>query len=285
MLETYFFGTTNVFTGNISSFVGSLQVLSYPHVEPLFHCCTAGSRKHTAVCGGFNPARQYTIIKICNNGFFSWETPMSIRLLIADDHMVIRTGLASLMTGTEIETVAEAATGKECIKQAEKVKPDVILLDVRMPGGDGLSTLGKLRAKIPNVVVVMMSAHDNPTYIARAVALGASDYILKGSSRDDIIATITAAGRGESPSRFGELSRVAGVMKINQSIDDEDIPLTQRETQVLRHVAFGLCNKEIGLSLGISVETVKEHVQNILRKLTVNDRTQAAVWALRKGLV
>jgi DNA-binding NarL/FixJ family response regulator len=210
---------------------------------------------------------------------------MSIRLLVADDHQVIRTGLASLLAGTEIEIVAEAANGKECIEQAEKVNPDVILLDIRMPDGDGLSTLEKLRAKMPDAVVVMLSTYDNPTYIARAVALGASDYVLKGSSRDDIIATIIAAGRGESPSRSGELRRIAGAMKIRQAIDDDDVPLTQRETQVLRHVALGLSNKEIGRSLEISVETVKEHVQNILRKIAVSDRTQAAVWAVRKGLV
>ena len=210
---------------------------------------------------------------------------MSIRLLVADDHQVIRTGLASLLAGTEIEIVAEAANGKECIEQAEKVNPDVILLDIRMPDGDGLSTLEKLRAKIPDAVVVMLSTYDNPTYIARAVALGASDYVLKGSSRDDIIATITAAGRGESPSRSGELRRIAGAMKIRQAIDDDDVPLTQRETQVLRHVALGLKNKEIARSLEISVETVKEHVQNVMRKIAVSDRTQAAVWAVRKGLV
>jgi len=210
---------------------------------------------------------------------------MSIRLLVADDHQVIRTGLVSLLAGTEIEIVAEATSGKECIEQAEKVNPDVILLDIRMPDGDGLSTLEKLRAKMPDAVVVMLSTYDNPTYIARAVALGASDYVLKGSSRDDIIATITAAGRGESPSRSGELRRIAGAMKIRQAIDDDDVPLTQRETQVLRHVALGLSNKEIGRSLEISVETVKEHVQNILRKIAVSDRTQAAVWAVRKGLV
>ncbi len=210
---------------------------------------------------------------------------MSIRLLIADDHQVIRTGLATLLAGTDIEIVAEAANGQEAVKQAQKVKPDVILLDIRMPDGDGLSTLEKLRTKVPESRVVMLSTYDNPTYIARAVALGASDYVLKGSSRDDLIATIVAAGKGESPSRCGELRRIAGAMKVRQVIDDDDVPLTQRETQVLRHVALGLSNKEIGRSLEISVETVKEHVQNILRKIAVSDRTQAAVWAVRKGLV
>ncbi|MEN6493523.1 MAG: response regulator transcription factor [Thermoguttaceae bacterium] len=210
---------------------------------------------------------------------------MSIKLLIADDHEVIRTGLASLLAGSNIEIIAQAANGKEAVSLAEQHRPEVILLDIRMPDGDGLATLEKLRAKVPESRVVMLSTYDNPTYIARAVALGASDYVLKGSSREDLITTIEAAAAGESPSRAGELRRVAGAMKIRQVIDDDDVPLTQRETQVLRHVALGLSNKEIGRSLEISVETVKEHVQNILRKIAVSDRTQAAVWAVRKGLV
>ena len=210
---------------------------------------------------------------------------MSIRLLVCDDHEVIRIGLAALLAGTGIEIVAEAVDGTEAVKQALKTRPDVILLDVRMPDGDGLATLEQLREKAPASRVVMLSTYDNPTYIARAVALGAADYVLKGSSRDDIIATILAAAEGRSPSRSGELERIANTMKIRQAIDDDDVPLTQRETQVLRHVALGLSNKEIGRSLEISVETVKEHVQNILRKIAVSDRTQAAVWAVRKGLV
>ncbi len=210
---------------------------------------------------------------------------MSIRLLICDDHEVIRTGLASLLAGSEIEIVGQAASGKEALQLAQKDKPDVILLDIRMPDGDGLATLEKLRVKAPECKVVMLSTYDNPTYIARAVALGASDYVLKGSSREDLVATIVAAAAGESPSRSGELKKIAGAMKVRQVIDDDDVPLTQRETQVLRHVALGLSNKEIGKSLEISVETVKEHVQNILRKIAVTDRTQAAVWAVRKGLV
>jgi DNA-binding NarL/FixJ family response regulator len=210
---------------------------------------------------------------------------MSVRLLICDDHEVIRTGLASLLAGTDIQIIGEAANGKDALRIAQKEKPDVILLDIRMPDGDGLSTLEKLRAKVPESKVVMLSTYDNPTYIARAVALGAADYALKGSSREDLIATIMAASTGESPSRAGELKKIAAAMKVRQAIDDDDVPLTQRETQVLRHVALGLSNREIGKSLEISVETVKEHVQNILRKIAVSDRTQAAVWAVRKGLV
>jgi len=210
---------------------------------------------------------------------------MSVTLLIADDHEVIRKGLASLLAGSGIEIVAEAATGKETVKLAEKHRPDVVLLDIRMPDGDGLSTLEKLRTSVPDTAVVMLSTYDNPTYVARSVALGAADYVLKGSSREDLIVALRAAAAGESPSRTGELRRVAAAMKLRQVVDDDEVPLTQRETQVLRHVALGLSNKEIGRSLEISVETVKEHVQNILRKIAVSDRTQAAVWAVRKGLV
>jgi DNA-binding NarL/FixJ family response regulator len=210
---------------------------------------------------------------------------MSIRILICDDHEVIRTGLASLLAGTDIQIIAEAANGKDALRIAQKEKPDVVLLDIRMPDGDGLSTLEKLHAKVPESKVVMLSTYDNPTYVARAVALGAVDYILKGAPREDIITTITAAAAGEAPSRCGALKKISAAMKTRQALDDEDVPLTQRETQVLRHVALGLSNREIGRSLEISVETVKEHVQNILRKIAVSDRTQAAVWAVRKGLV
>lgn len=210
---------------------------------------------------------------------------MSVRLLIADDHEVIRTGLVALLAGSEIEVVGQASSGKEAVKLAEQLKPDVILLDIRMPDSDGLATLEKLRAKVPESKVVMLSTYDNPTYVARSVALGACDYVLKGSTHEVLIETIMTAAAGESPSRSGELRRVAGAMKIRQVLDDDDVPLTQRETQVLRHVALGLSNKEIGRSLEISVETVKEHVQNILRKIAVTDRTQAAVWAVRKALV
>ena len=166
--------------------------------------------------------------------------------------------------GPTSKSSARRPTARRPCGLAQKDKPDVILLDIRMPDGDGLSTLEKLRAKVPESKVVMLSTYDNPTYIARAVALGAADYVLKGSPREDLIATIKAAAAGESPSRHGELKKIAAAMKVRQVIDDDEVPLTQRETQVLRHVALGLSNKEIGKSLEISVETVKEHVQNIL---------------------
>jgi DNA-binding NarL/FixJ family response regulator len=164
-------------------------------------------------------------------------------------------------------------------------QPDVVLLDIRMSETDGLAALEQIRAALPETRVVMLSTYDNPTYIARAVALGASDYLLKGVSRPQLLASITAKGPDGVAVRSEPLRRVQGAMETRRTDVDDGVSLTQRESQVLRHMALGLSNKEIGRSLEISVETVKEHVQNILRKLQVNDRTQAAVWAVRHKLV
>ena len=208
---------------------------------------------------------------------------MSISVVVADDHEVVRSGLESLLAGSGINIVGQATNGKEAVEEAVKHKPDVVLLDIRMPDGDGLTALDEIHRELPDTRVVMLSTYDNPTYIARSVALGASDYVLKGSSRKEIIGAIRGAASGQSPSKTGALAAVAGTMSKRIALGDEDVPLTNRETQVLRHVALGLSNKEIGRSLGISIETVKEHVQNILRKIGVSDRTQAAVWAVRRG--
>ena len=210
---------------------------------------------------------------------------MSIRLLIADDHEVIRSGLVSLLADEDVEIVAEAKNGDQTVELAKQHRPDVVLLDIRMESSDGLESLETLRREVPESKVVMLSTYDNPTYVARAVALGATDYILKGSDRETLLAAIRAAADGTGPVASGLLHKVATTMKIRKKPEDPKSTLTKRELQVLRHIALGLSNKEIGQSLGISVETVKEHVQNILRKIEVSDRTQAAVWAVRQGLV
>jgi DNA-binding NarL/FixJ family response regulator len=210
---------------------------------------------------------------------------MSIRLLIADDHEVVRCGLKTLVQGTDIEVVAEAATGEETIKLTAKHKPDVVLLDIRMPDGDGLTTLGRIKLDHPDTAVLMLSTYDNPTYVARAVALEAAGYVLKGAPRERLLETIRIAARGESAWTRDELRRVTGALATPRLSADVEVPLTKRESEVLRQLALGLTNKEIAQALDISYETVKEHVQHILRKVGVSDRTQAAVWAVRKGLV
>ncbi len=210
---------------------------------------------------------------------------MTIRLLIADDHVVVRAGLKNLLDDVfDIDVVADAADGEEAIRLARRHRPDVVLLDVRMPGADGLAVLGQLRTELPGAAVVMFSSYDNPTYIARAVALGAAGYLVKNASRDDIIGAIRRAAAGEALWSREGLRRVTGALSTPRAPTELDAPLTKRESEVLKQLALGLSNKEIAQALEISYETVKEHVQHILRKLAVADRTQAAVWAVRKGL-
>jgi DNA-binding NarL/FixJ family response regulator len=208
-----------------------------------------------------------------------------IRVLIADDHEVIRSGLKTLIAGTDIKVVGEVSTGAEAVKYALENDVDVVLLDIRMPDGDGLTALGRIKLDKPDLPVLMLSTFDNPTYVARAVALGASGYLLKGCTRDELVAGITSAAAGESAWTREELRRVTGALATPRLSADVEVPLTQRESEVLKQLAYGLTNKEIANTLHISYETVKEHVQHILRKIGVSDRTQAAVWAVRKELV
>jgi DNA-binding NarL/FixJ family response regulator len=210
---------------------------------------------------------------------------MPIDLLIADDHEVVRVGLRSLLSGTDIQIVAEADGGNSALKLALKHRPHLVLLDVRMPEGDGISCLARIKLDLPTTPVVMFSTFDNPTYVARAVALGAAGYLPKSANRADIINAIRAAASGDTLWSRDELRRVTGALAAPRPGAEVDVPLTKRESEVLKQLAFGLTNKEIAQSLGISYETVKEHVQHILRKIGVSDRTQAAVWAVRKDLV
>jgi DNA-binding NarL/FixJ family response regulator len=209
----------------------------------------------------------------------------TIKVLIADDHEVVRSGLKVLLANTDIEVLGEVATGESAVKFTLEKSPDVVLMDIRMPEGDGLTALGRIKLDKPDMPILMLSTFDNPTYIARSVALGASGYLLKGCTRDQLIKAIHTAASGESAWTRDELRRVTGALATPRLAADVEVPLTQRESEVLRQLAYGLTNKEIAQALHISYETVKEHVQHILRKIGVSDRTQAAVWAVRKQLV
>ncbi len=209
---------------------------------------------------------------------------MSIRLMIADDHEVVRSGLACLLDGTDVQVVAEATDGNQAVEMFRQCQPDVVLMDVRMPEMDGLEALQKIIEEQPETRVIMLSTYDNPTYIARSVALGAYDYLSKDCSRDELLQSIQRTAEGRKSEQGSAMHQISSSMQ-KRLVAGEDMPsLTRREHQVLRHLALGLSNREIGRSLEISVETVKEHVQNVLRKLNVGDRTEAAVWAVRRGL-
>jgi len=159
-----------------------------------------------------------------------------------------------------------------------------VLLDVRMPDGDGLNTLGRIKLDKPSVPILMFSYVDNPPYRARAVALGANGYLLKDCTRDELVGAIKTVATGENLWTREKLRRITGALATPRLLADVEVPLTEREAQVLRHMASGLTNKQIAAELKISYETVKEHVQHVLGKIGVSDRTQAALWAVRKGL-
>lgn len=210
---------------------------------------------------------------------------MSKRLMLVDDHAIARMGTRAALQDTDIEVVFEATKAADALEAVGRIKPDVVLLDIRMEGGDGLNTLGRIKLDHPDLPIMLFSAYDNPTYIARAVALGAAGYVLKSAPVERLIEALNLAFDGQQSWTREELRRVTGALATPRMSQDIDVPLTQRESEVLRQMALGLTNKEIAKMLGISYETVKEHVQHILRKLGVSDRTQAAVWAVRRNLV
>lgn len=209
---------------------------------------------------------------------------MATKLLIVDDEEIVRRGIIDMVRHADVEVVAEAADGDAAAAAARRHKPDVVLLDVRMAGRDGLDSIKRVRAAAPQARVVMLSAFDNATYVARAVSAGAHDYLLKTATRKELLEAIGNAANNAPPARSGTFRRMAGSMARREPSAHADVPLSPRETQVLRHVALGLSNQEIADALEISIETVKEHVQNLLRKTALEDRTQAAVWAIRHGL-
>ena len=215
---------------------------------------------------------------------------MAISVIVADDHLVVRLGLQALFSASDFEIVDEVVTGSELLakleeRQASDRLPNLVLLDVRLKGDDGLSVLGKLKQLYPSLPVVVFTNYENPTYIARAVASGAAGYVLKSEPFQNLVQAMQVALRGDLNWSRDELRRVSGALATPRLPPECEVPLTQRESEVLTQLSSGLTNKEIAVALGISYETVKEHVQHILHKIGVSDRTQAAVWAVRNGLV
>jgi DNA-binding NarL/FixJ family response regulator len=208
-----------------------------------------------------------------------------IRLLIADDHEAVRCGVKGMLEGTNIQVVAEAASGQEAVKLAIEKEIDVVLIDIRMPDGDGLTALGRIKLDKPDLPIVLFSAYENPAFVARGVALGASGALQKDCTRDELINALRTAMAGENVWTQEELRRVSGSLRAPRAGGELEVSLSDREADVLRQMAYGLTNKQIAETLNISYEMVKEHVQSILHKLGLTDRTQAAVWAVRKDLL
>jgi two-component system NarL family response regulator len=201
-----------------------------------------------------------------------------IRIMIVEDHHVVRQGFVALLkTIPDFKVVAEAATGEQAITLYEEHRPDVTLMDLRLPGAGGVETIGKIRAMHQEARIIVLTTFDGDEDIYRALQAGARGYLLKGSEISELTEAIRTVHRGRSriPPAVAErlAERLAGPA------------LTDRETAVLRLIVAGKSNKEIGAALFISEATVKTHINNMLSKLGVTDRTQAATTALQRGIV
>lgn len=207
---------------------------------------------------------------------------MPIRIVIADDHSVVRQGLRMFLgLDPELEIVGEAADGAEALRQARDLKPDVVLMDMLMPVMDGITATAAIRRELPDTEVIALTSVLEDASVVGAVRAGAIGYLLKDTEADELRRAIKAAAAGQvqlSPKAAARLMREVRV-------PDSPEALTERETEVLRLLAHGRSNKEIAYNLGLSEKTVKTHVSNILSKLNLPSRTQAALHALRVGLV
>ncbi|MBQ9812851.1 MAG: response regulator transcription factor [Thermoguttaceae bacterium] len=228
---------------------------------------------------------------------------MPIRLIVADPQPVVRAGLFSFFADVDVQIVDEAQTAEQAIEKTLAVWPDALLLDVRFQDRSGFDVVATLRAERFDKRIVFFTSEERQPFLARALASGADSYLLKSTPRAELLRVVRNIATSEysptyedydalveAPDRIeafganaGELRRASAHLR-RRAVDPLN-PMTERETQVLRHIATGLSNKEIASSLQLSLDTVKEHVQNILRKLDVSDRTQAAVWAVRNKLV
>ena len=204
--------------------------------------------------------------------------PSKLRLILADDHPVLREGLSLILdTLPDMAVVAQASTGEEAFELFLKLEPDVLILDLQMPGEGGVSTVKRLLKKRPGAKILILTTYDTDEDIYRTMLAGAIGYVLKDTPSDELIVAIRTIASGQ---RY--MSRTAGA-KLAGRIGAPQI--TERELSVLRCVAAGQANKEIADALGISEGTVKSHVNNIMQKLGALSRTDAAIAGLRKGLI
>jgi len=205
-----------------------------------------------------------------------------VRVLIADDHSVVRQGLRMfLKLDPELEVVGEAADGAEAIQMARALTPDVVLMDLLMPGTDGITATQRIRAEVPGTEVLALTSVLEDASVVGAVQAGAIGYLLKDTQAEQLCKAIKAAAKGQV-----QLAPEAAARLVREvRAPDNPESLTGRETEVLRALATGLTNREIGRALNIGERTVKTHVSHLLSKLGLQSRTQAALYAVRIGLV
>ena len=208
-----------------------------------------------------------------------------IRVLIVDDHAVVREGLQSLISYEPgMTVVGEAEDGIEAMFKARFKKPDVVLLDLMMPRQDGLETIIQLQNEMPEVRILVLTSYSEDDKVFSAIKSGALGYLLKDFSPEELLSAIRDVSRGQSSLHPVIARKLVREISQPSNLPLSDDPLTQREMDVLKLVAKGMGNQEIGDALFISIETVRTHVSNILGKLHVANRTQAALFALREGI-
>lgn len=208
-----------------------------------------------------------------------------IKILIADDHLLIRQGLRLVLdTELDFELVGEASDGNEALSLCKKLKPDVVLMDLRMPNMDGLTAIEKLRAEQPEIAVVILTTFNEDDLMFRGLQAGARGYLLKDTDRSTLFDTIRAAARGETLLKPEIVARVLSQANAPKTVSSASVNLTERELEVLAMVARGERSKEIAAHLGISERTVKAHLASIYSKLGVDSRAAAIAVASKNGL-
>jgi DNA-binding NarL/FixJ family response regulator len=206
------------------------------------------------------------------------------RVLIVDDQLLFRSGLAGLLQADgRVELVGQAANGREAVEAVALLKPDVVLMDVKMPDLDGVEATRQITSGHPGVKVLVVSGFGADSFVIDALKAGASGYLLKDSGIESIVSSIVAVASGESVMTQTVANRVLEMLTLmpRQFYDG----LTEREVEILRLLADGLANKQIAYRLRVSDKTVRNHISNVYRKLGISDRTQAVLYAVRKGLV
>jgi two-component system response regulator DegU len=214
------------------------------------------------------------------------ERGVSIKVLIADDHSLVRQGLRRYLDMAEdIDVVGEASNGEEAIAMVEKEQPDIVLLDIRMPGVDGLEAARMIRERNPKVGAIMLTAYDDRQFVVEAVRAGARGYVLKARDAEHLIQTVRLVAGGNMVIDPQLVVALAEELSQAKERDRKAETLTAREIEVLQLLAFGHTNRDIAEKLFISPDTVKTHLEHIFEKLGASDRTAAVAEALRRRLI
>jgi DNA-binding NarL/FixJ family response regulator len=227
-------------------------------------------------------------------------SPHPVRLLIADDHALVREGMRAMLAREPgLEVVGEAENGWEALELCRELRPDLVLMDVRMPEMDGLAATREIKDEYPATSVLVVTTHESPEYLMDAIRAGAAGYVLKDSTKQQLLNAVRGVISGESPLNqelaMRLLQRLAAENRRHTGPPPESVkkrheetlaePLTEREIEVLRLLALGKTNRQLAQDLRVSLSTVKSYIQRVIGKLEVSDRTQAAVRAVELGLL